>query len=62
MGRDGSRRGRRVARLPNRPYVEGVLPPLLCKLLGLHRVSQVLLRRSDGRVLSVARCERCGAA
>jgi hypothetical protein len=39
-----------------------VLPPVVCKLLGLHRVSQVLLRRSDGRVLIVARCERCGAA
>jgi hypothetical protein len=39
-----------------------VLPPVVCKLLGLHRVSQVLLRRSDGRVLIVARCERCGAS
>jgi hypothetical protein len=38
-----------------------MLPPPLCRLLGLHRVQQALLRRVDGRVLVLSRCERCGA-
>jgi hypothetical protein len=35
---------------------------LLCLLLGRHRLSVMLVRRTDGRVAQVRACRACGAS
>jgi hypothetical protein len=37
------------------------MPRFICVLLGRHRLLSTLVRRTDGRTLSIVRCASCGA-
>jgi hypothetical protein len=38
------------------------MPRFICVLLGRHKLLATLVRRTDGRMLSIPRCASCGAA